>query len=264
MDPLFAAAHNRGYHDINVDWVFGGPGALEFFFVNQYGVSGDISTELDSILRQPNALRITCAGESVAEIVGRAAVHITDEAGKVNVNAAGGHVFNHETGTLERALNQGVSSFEYETRVLPGIGITLAPGMWGMRTGAADGALPSLVGLDPPSYLHDVSLPGYGLVDDNANALLLAFSGRDDSGSGYIDDGLRVPRLSQASRAEWIAGGALSARASWELQEFLPAFNRLGRFEGIDEPSELRLYNPWRNLFAEKVDGYEYGVFGDN
>ncbi|HDP36225.1 MAG TPA: hypothetical protein ENN29_14100, partial [Candidatus Hydrogenedentes bacterium] len=273
-DPTFVGAHHRGYHDINVDAVFDGPDKIQIFYMNQNGVAQPVSNALRDILRAPNALRITCSGEPVSEIVGRAAVHITDEAGKANVNVGGGFVHTlgdegeGETGGVERALNMGVTPFEYETRLLPKIGILRAPELWGMRTGAAEGEFELFTAV-PAEYEGDISAPGYGLVDDDGNALLLAFSGRDDSGSGLVDDGLRLPRLSPAG-LELLAGGVppinVQPLAGWELgadYNFAKSFARLGRLEGIDEPGELRLFNPWRNLVAENIGGLDYGAHGD-
>ena len=190
-DPLFLSAHNRSYHDINVNAVFGGIGNIRIFFVDQNGVARDVSAALLGILQAPNALHITCSGEPVSEITGRAAVHITDEAGKANLNTAGGFVLNDTLNNVERALNKGVSSFEYDTRVLPATGLADASHFWGMRTGAQENNYDLFTCLDS-DYTNDISFPGYGLVDDNGNALLLSMTGRDDSGLGIVDAGLRL------------------------------------------------------------------------
>ncbi len=276
QDALFAAANHRAYHDINVDAAFGGPDNLEFFFVNQNGDTGTISPALDRILRRPNALRITCSGEPVSEIVGRAAIHIADEAGKANINTAGGYVhvryFDDSDGVFkyrfQRALHQGVSSFEYETRILPYIGVERAPDLWGMRTGALqiNGFEPNPTGAQ---YDRDAAHPGYGRVDDNGNALLLALSGRDDSGSELIDDGLHLPRITpnpatltaiqEFVRTETIPSFT-NLLADMEFREWLPYWSQHGRFEGIDEPQELRLFNPLRNLVAEFDTDFDYDI----
>ncbi len=265
---------------------------------------------------------ISITGEPVCDIVGRAAIQVVDESSKVNMNAAGGHVYRQDydaTATagltpvqrgehIQRAFNQGASTFEYETRALPDMGVDRAADLWGMLTGA--GWM-----LDPPTgakwdyrtlavdhlvapavnipyaplqpYAYDISLPGYGRVDDNMNSLLLAFNGRADAGTQHPDQGLWAPPLGPLAQnvltgtlalpTSWHSDTAQQAIARAELQGYpypfadaLPLkatyaevaktvgkpsfhdyYNLLGMLEGIDDPSELRQAAPLRNLIAE-------------
>nr|HPO16537.1 lamin tail domain-containing protein [Candidatus Hydrogenedentota bacterium] len=162
-------------------------------------------------------------------------------------------------GWLVRALNEGATPYEYETRMLPDIGVVLSARMWGLLTGSPQGMVfpPYVSGAtgmpaqevflgdmadqfclyDPPNYnyAYDVCLPGYGRVDDNANALLLCFNGRDDDGDGMIDEGVN------------------------------PAYPEyLGLFEGIDEPGEMQRLAALRNFLAEQdATNNEYFGNGD-
>ena len=201
--------------------------------------------------------RVKSAGEPVSEIVGRAAILINDEASKVNVNIAGGHtldlaaVIEDNLSALQAgerpdywtpATASALSTSQYCTRVLPDFGVERSRKLWNLLTGAPYGSLaipplpqngdayPPTIGnladLGPtvPSgeYVMDALSPGYGLVDDNANSLMLAMNGIDDDGDGMIDEGVN------------------------------PAYPEyLGLFEGVDDPGELQRLNPYRNLVAE-------------
>lgn len=302
-DPLFAGAKVRGYTEINAETVLGFDN-LTFFlrdfqspFPNDKEITGVISVQIgqDAAIRQLNpaelarSIKITHSGEPVCELVGRAAILIRDEASKVNLNVAGGHSYTGNPDTpMRRALGEGATPHEYETRVLPQVQFTRASKMWGVLTGSPAGAvLPvstaqadylGAPGEDPARatrlgpYYWDLSFPGYGRVDDNANALILAFSGRDDSGSGLIDEGLFLPDLSPE------ADGVLDGVISWtdvpvnrrdavlrELSLFKLYFDRLGLLEGIDEPAELQRFRPRRNLLAERdgIDNDLNGVAGE-
>ena len=197
-----------------------------------------------------NDTRMASSGEPVCEVIGRVAVLVTDEASKVNLNAAGGRSFNKkflyppldEPGphaALARSLNEGVGPYEYDTRVLPGIGPAYSDHLWSLLTGAQGGmgfvsgfGYDGLVPGDPAgdgsrqehySYAYDLSLPGYGFVDDNGDAIWLAMNGLDDDGDGIVDEG------------------------------FNPLYPELfGQFEGVDEPGELQRYRPLRNKIAEE------------
>jgi len=268
---------------------------------------------------------ISLTGEPVCDVVGRAAIQVVDESSKVNMNAAGGHIyrddidFNADTTAgqhIERAMNQGASTFEYETRALPEVGRAESSYFWSMLTGAGymvpnyDGtrweywplsvegkiqaatAIPYLPPADAGSigYAYDVSLPGYGRVDDNMNSLLLAFNGRADAGNAHPDQGLWVPPLSPLSQATLESGTSykslaqpLQDRVKGELDGistsgnypevnrvlrnsgFAAYFDLLGMMEGIDEPGELRHAVPLRNKLAEN-DAVVTGtnVPGDN
>jgi hypothetical protein len=176
--------------------------------------------------------RVKSTGEPVSEIVGRAAILINDEASKVNVNIAGGHTLDLAAviaGGAATAVDAGTnpdywmpatasaqSTSQYCTRVLPQIGVTLSRRLWNLRMGAPNGLETD------PEYVMDAMTPGYGLVDDNANALQLAMNGIDDNGNGMIDEGVN------------------------------PAYPEyLGLFEGVDEPDEFQRLNPYRDLVAE-------------
>jgi hypothetical protein len=197
--------------------------------------------------------RVKSTGEPVSEIVGRAAILINDEASKVNVNVAGGNTL--EIPEITKPGNSGptdvagagahrdywtpatasaASTSQYCTRVLPQTGasdpdsVGRARKLWNLRMGAPNGGLEvrpadgsALVPLEA-EYIMDAFQPGYGLVDDNANSLMLAMNGIDDDGDGMIDEGVN------------------------------PAYPEyLGLFEGVDEPDEFQRLNPYRNLVAE-------------
>jgi hypothetical protein len=203
-------------------------------------------------------LRITAAGEPVCDLAGRFAVLITDEASKVDLNATGAYTHDDYWGwdgevwswpdptapAIRRSIAAGSTPFEYETRVMDGrnfarsIGLAKANHLWSLRAGAHDGiglgsdpGVSQFYPLDPadsPSDMLDldIGLPGYGWADDNGNALSLTMNGLDDDGDGLVDEGLnpQYPEL-------------------------------LGRvFEGIDEPKELQLHRPLRNM-ATETDG---------
>ncbi|HOJ69862.1 MAG TPA: hypothetical protein PLH06_13795, partial [Candidatus Hydrogenedentes bacterium] len=145
-------------------------------------------------------LYVACSGEPVCDIIGRVAVRITDEASKVNLNTAGGFRYGVDyTGTptpyLARAFGQGVTPYEYEFRMMPGMGVDLAERLWGWRTGSgrwiSENNVDTSLSLDTVTYLSDWDLvaPGYGRVDDNVNSVVLAFNWRDDNGDGILDTG---------------------------------------------------------------------------
>lgn len=196
-----------------------------------------------------DAVRIKSTGEPVCELIGRAAILITDEASRVNLNVAGGQTLDvpevattvNDGAPLHRtiepeddddlrevwtaALGAGVSTSEYATELLPEVGVHRALYLWHLLTGAPNGFASFDNGNQvriAADYVPDVLLPGYGFVDDNGNALRLATNGIDDDGDGMVDEGVNPD---------------------------YPAL--LGYFEGVDEPQELAQV-PLRNLIAEK------------
>lgn len=277
------------YHPINVDRVLqNGRNSLNFFIMDQTGSL--VNQTIDPAILA--TLVITCSGEAVSEIVGRYAVHITDEAAKANLNVAGGHVKKEQYEgkdkppiELVRSLNEGITPFEYDTRLLPSIGSIVTPQLWTMRTGAEPPRYSYASGDLPIRYENDATSPGYGSVDDNGNALLLALSGRDDNGNGTIDDGLYVPTITSSTELmlqEGYSGTSqedrrrilfdlklnqdiFNSRSDEELRklDIWPKLTYpLGAFEGVDEPSELRLYNPLKNYMAE-ADNNPSGQYSD-
>lgn len=198
----------------------------------------------EEVTLNPSAVVLGVAPEPVCEIIGRMAVRISDESAKVNLNAAGAHVYgsgwamglddttedgSNRSNRTVRALGQGLSPLEYETRALPEFGVQRASEAWNMLMGAGvkvpsptNPNLWDFSALNPdhtnrnalPQYLRpyvfDISLPGYGRADDNVNSLLLAFSGRDDNASGLADSGLYLPPVSALSRRV-LAGTPLSS-----------------------------------------------------
>lgn len=296
-EDRFATARNESYNDINLESILG-VGNLTFGPSHWWG-----SLDVDDRAILQRAVRITHSGEPVCEIVGRAAVHIVDEASKVNLNVAGAYSYNdgfldktwnpltdsytREDGLVARALNQGISPAEYETRILPETGIVTSAALWGKRMGAPNGImLPTWAasqtkflnsaassadeydrmsadliapgfGVVPTTYAFDVSLPGYGRVDDNGNALLLAMNGIDDDGDGLIDEGLRLPDISEAAlfEAKQVLFGLITLADITpvnepEVFEWLQYATRLGTLEGIDEPGEYQMFSPLRNAIA--------------
>ncbi|NLN93262.1 MAG: lamin tail domain-containing protein [Candidatus Hydrogenedens sp.] len=251
--PVFAGAHNRGYHDISVDAALGGPDALKFFVMS--GQPKEIVNDNDPIrriFRQRNAIHITCSGEPVSEIIGRYAVHIDDESGKVDLNTAGAYMQDPDTGAEKRSLHLGRTTFEYDSRLLPKMGEGFIRQFWHFRTSD-----PSVSG----DYFGDGLRPGYGMVDDNGNALLLALSGWDEDGRRIDRVGLHLPKTSDFALSEMANSGTSPlppglARVEDNGLRFRERVALLGHFEGIDEPSELQLYNPLKTdrLFLRKED----------
>ncbi|MBN2311741.1 MAG: hypothetical protein JXR94_22370 [Candidatus Hydrogenedentes bacterium] len=186
-------------------------------------------------------LVFTATGEPVCELAGRVAVYIRDESDKANLNAAGGLTWRDDWfldpqsahPSLMRAIASGATGFEYDLRTVDGdtvgLGEVLAPRLWGLRMGGPDGlGCATDAGFDMSDAAFnalefDLALPGYGLVDDNGNALALTLDGVDNDGDGLIDEGLN------------------------------PAYPDLigHTLEGIDEPAEFQLHRPFRNLLAE-------------
>lgn len=289
-----------GFHDIKLNAILEtSPAAnLSFFCVTQTGTTqslpytavanyfGDINNTPPESQANFQWLRLACSGEPISEITGRYALNITDEAGKANLNAGGGYTNASPEAfmtarqsnpdleyLLERATNDGISSFEYETRLLPKFGISRPRSLWGMRTGFDASSYDTAF---EPEFNRDGGMPGYGFVDDNGNALLLSLSGRDFSGDGWIDGGLNVPRISlnydtQDNISKYFINNEgldtlfnddTSPLGRIEFNQFLDSYLRLGRFQGIDEPGELQLFNPLRNAFAEAVLG-EPGRYSD-
>ena len=186
-------------------------------------------------------VEIWCTGEPVSELFGRIAVLIRDEASKVNINVANAYSYDENPGDptrpMQRALSDGVGPHEYDLRVLPSIGLRKANSIFSWRMGAPDGdgfwaptdnpedvpdlvppsaAIPPEEVLEYPGY--DISVPGLGRADDNANAFWLAMNGIDDDGDGRVDEGINPAHI-----------------------------NYLGCFEGIDEPQEYQLAHLYPN-----------------
>ena len=289
-----------------------------------------VNTDLLPFLRY--RLHVTHTGEPVCDLVGRAAILIKDEQSKINPNAAGGHAYREQfasslsprglDGAIFRAMDEGATPYEYETRVIPDTGLALSTRMWGYLNGAPEGitfpadsaeqTTPSGAqlwlnygdspgGIQPTAvsygdYFSDVSFPGYGRVDDNANALVLGLNGVNDDGDFDIDtawfdsvgfntplrdEGLRLPRIStvaadvltgglgldQPTLEDYYGRGAIIGTGGFQpavetvpiftevasevAGDFVPYFLRLGLLEGIDEPGELQLGRPLRDLLAE-------------
>ncbi len=174
---------------------------------------------------------VSLTGEPVCDLIGRAAIQVVDESSKVNMNAAGAHIYRDDLDIkgnatagehIQRALNQGASTFEYETRALPTVGVNTSANLWGMLTGAGwmldpptgsrwdYGTLSPDHLIDAPTavphppllaYAYDISLPGYGRVDDNMNSFMIAFNGRADAGGARPDQGLWTPPLGPLAAA---------------------------------------------------------------
>ncbi|MCF6285879.1 MAG: hypothetical protein L3K26_11880, partial [Candidatus Hydrogenedentes bacterium] len=229
-EQRFEAARLKAYEEINVGTALG---ALDFTpntstFYSE--VTGNIET-FDYDLELPALVRITHSGEPVCELVGRAAILPRDESSKMNVNVAGAHTLEPVVGGDIRALGEGGGPSEIDTRVLPAIGVGRAFDLWAQRTGTPPG---NPLGWDPSvnlTYFSDRIYPGYGRVDDNANILLTLLNGKDDDGDGLIDEGLRLPALSDPLYDAYYA--------------------ELGAFEGVDEAAELQRYRALPNLQAE-------------
>ncbi len=219
----------------------------------------------------------TCAGEVVCVVAGRVAVQIVDEASKFNLNTTGAiatalELDPNDTTRPQDNLrlvpphNEGIHAGELDPRVLPGIGVQRGLDFAVERTGEHRDAggrgkpqnftQPGNSGLLNPNdqndsdengtfdntaeagYAYDTYFPGFGMTDDNANALQLQFNGIDDDGDGayYLND-------NRDNDGDGFFDEPDEAR-----------FGIDEPFEGIDEPQELQLYRPLRNRLAE-LDG---------
>ncbi|MBI1320877.1 MAG: hypothetical protein GC168_18280 [Candidatus Hydrogenedens sp.] len=255
------------------------------------GLPGTVITALE------NSIRVTHSGEPVCTLVGRAAIRIADEASKVNLNVAGAERYDifkdpDRESLMSPALGGGLSPAEYDLRVIPGFDVALASKIAGYRAGAPAGMhLPrdtdaqvnteyfgvvTTDGSYNPAqeeavypYRFDISLPGYGRVDDNGNALLSAIDRVDNDGDGITDGGLlplgpeRWPTSFDevAAYKDFLSGNASSVTElalgtangfTDPLQlRFAQYYFRLGQFEGIDEPDEYQRFSPLANALAE-------------
>jgi hypothetical protein len=300
VNTFYTNAHERGYVEINVDAYVrddGTPGGSIGIVPNITPTPG--LTNGTSFLQLPNALRVTLSGEPVCELVGRAAVHIADESAKINANVAHALTYRDQPfngagsggfaeGLLQRALSSGNGPAEIDLRVLPGIGTARAQRITAARYGGPGGLSISsdlgiadiLDGGDPlTDFYYDLSLPGYGRVDDNANSLLLGLDRRNSNGDQYgggfglQDEGTYLPRLSALATNALVAGGfdtLSTAEQDLVLDElrttrFEDYYRRLGVFEGIDEPEEFRRFRGLRNFIAERntLDNDSDGIVGE-
>ncbi len=204
------------------------------------------SQDYDTLHSRLNTLRQMHAAawiyaEPMCEIVGRMAIHVTDEASKPNMNVAGARYFESldgSTNPMRVAINQGLAPHEYDLRTLPGIGVAIGDRLWNFRMGAPGGngfgtgawANQATPGGNPLDY--DISLPGYGRVDDSGSLLYMLLDGLDNNADGLIDTGLR------------------------------PVDGRYPAFEGMDDPFEYRLFEPLRNRLAERDGADNDAAYG--
>ncbi|HEX72176.1 MAG TPA: hypothetical protein ENN65_02560, partial [Candidatus Hydrogenedentes bacterium] len=254
---LFSDQIAAAYTDININSAMGGYGALQYqpasilwSFREENGSVID-RREIPTAVLLGNSLRITHSGEPVCELAGRAAILIIDEASKVNLNIAGAHVWAPydtdgnptTTPSLWRALGDGAGPWEYETRMMPQLGPIRAKNLWGLLMGSPDGRAFGDAPVAGMPYQYDVSLPGYGRVDDSGTALLAALTGAPNY--------LRLPNPDPNR----------DRRDPDQIYREL-LIDPLGLFKGIDDPQELRRFNPRRNLIAERdgVDNNNSGV----
>lgn len=230
-------------------------------------------------------IRITHSGEPTCDLVGRAAITISDEAGKINLNVAGARTFNpfasDEINVMQPAFNEGTGPHEYDLLTLPIMAapvqgmVNLADLIAGYRTGGPRGlSIPQLAPGDLSGeaiinnqpveldYRLDAALPGLGRVDDNGDALLRAIDGIDNDGNGIRDEGFISPedlpanfdevidfregRIHLVENSEDTPGFTDPAQLAFAKKWF-----RLGSFEGVDEPTERQLFSPLRNPQAE-------------
>lgn len=226
--------------------------------------------------------------EPLSEIVGRAAILIRDEASKVNINAAGAH--SHIPGKtvdnlgnveipLQLALSDGASPAEYNLSVLPNVGPLRADRLWTTRMGApyggaaalasTDRTLPAGFFLDPlaisdPLQLaltYDVSLPGYGIVDDDGNILQMLLNGLDDDGDSvfYMNDGIDNDLDGVIDNFEERFAGIDEGFTLWDYDG--DGDTEFATPEGLDDPGEFQRFRPFRHRIAETDSGF--GVLPD-
>jgi len=246
---------------------------------------------------------IAARGEPVCAIAGRVAVLITDESSKVNIDIAGALSPNEHFDATEtaidvtrptrRALSQAVGTHEYDLRVLPSIGVQKSGRMWNYRMGIPNGQGfgPDLGTSDKvPDALfpehYDISVPGYGGVDDNMSSLWMAVNGLDDDGDAevyqndLIDNNLNNAILTTNGLdddgdgfVDEIDEGVDEPGEGIEVgvDEGLRPFDYDGdgdntnddlspeyaNFEGTDEPGEFQMYRPLRNVVLERTVGDE-------
>ena len=210
---------------------------------------------------------VTSTGEPVSDIVGRIAVHITDESSKLDLNTAHAMVRREapdadsaspsglaqdNEGPIQRSLADGIGPGELDLRPLPDLGIALSSHIAALRGGAPDGiglsvnyiqstsrlSLYSAADAEEAISYYDLTMPGYGLSDDNGDAFWLAFNGLDDDGNGFVDDGLYPYDYDGDDTVEY------------------------GWLEGIDDPFEMQMFRPLRNAVFENdgEDNDENGV----
>lgn len=300
----YAAQINKSYEDISRRvWYDAANGPAIVGVVEQTGNSwtdllDNAPPQRDNLLSR---LRVTHSGEPVCDIAGRAAITISDEAGKVNLNVAGDQTLEPFPGPnppaqadlprnyIRQAFGEGNSPREYDLRTLPDFDVALSSKIAGYRTGGVGGVhlpidaseqAPIPPGTRPPTqiitfadprlgpgvfdYAWDVSLPGYGRVDDNGTALLDTVGGRDVDGNGLAGEGLLRPDEIPASfeqvrdfRSGNIemrldpTGADTSAFSDPAQFAFAQKWFRLGSFAGIDEPAERQIFTPLRNELAE-------------
>lgn len=253
---LYITQRAASYTDINILTAMGGYGLLQYeptrivwAFKRELDGTINILQEITTADLLGNSVRITHSGEPVCELAGRAAIYIADEASKVNLNIAGAHVYSpvdadgDAVPSLWRALGDGAGTWEYETRMLPQLGVIRARNLWGLLMGSPDGRALNDAPLPEIPYRYDASLPGYGRVDDNGMALLAALTGAPNY--------LRIPNT-DSNR---------DPRDPDQLYEEL-RLDPFGLHKGIDDPQELRRFNPRRNLIAERdgADNNNSGV----
>ena len=273
--------------------------------------------EIDPTYLVPNGnpiYRICTTGEPMCELAGRAAILIRDEASKVNMNAAGAHYLDAislieaglQPGDMiqnfgfdidepanfmqfwKPAFSSGASTNEYLTWLLPRVGPGRSLKIWNLLAGAPNGSMAvgdDLRDLMNPLFFYDVTLPGYGFVDDNANALLLAMNGIDDNGNGLIDEGTNPgtnltpdqidAAWAYAQRAKWFPETdppytppadvyvELNQSAAGIAARVYEIFIHFGILEGVDEPGEFQYNYPVRNKVAEAQRNASIGDYGD-
>jgi hypothetical protein len=115
-------------------------------------------------------------------------------------------------------------------------------------------------------YYYDVSLPGYGRVDDNANAFLMAFDGIDNDGDSlyYQTDGIDNDKNGDVDEpGEGALVGTDEGFIHWDLDGD-GVMDDLPGLEGIDEPSELQRFRPYRHFIAEQESGLDNLLFDED
>lgn len=268
---------------------------------------------LEAVIDKGFELRIL--GETTSDIVGRAAIYITDESSKVNINEAGALTFiQHKTENagsliapdlrdlsptpLFTSTLTGQSANQYDIKVLDGIGHALGERIALRRTGApaggfalssldlelatlypvdttyADVTFPFSTATSPLSpdfaqtagfadmeqFVYDVSLPGYGFMDDDGSALWMATNGIDDDGDAfwYQTDGIDNDINGEADEAgEGKLVGTDEGLIPYDYTG--DGIREYATLEGIDEPNEFQHFRPYRNVAAENDLGPDDG-----
>jgi len=231
---------------------------------------------------ESSKVNLNAAGAHTLDL---AKIKLLDDPGSYNFQIARDELYQYgatvddaaQFGFTLPALFSGPSAMNYCTQLLPDTGNARSKYLWNLLTGVPQGwlqndgdflTLSEGAGNTDPFrglYYTDALLPGYGMADDNANALLLSLNGIDDDGDGLVDEGVNDGTsltdeqidnaITFAQRSKWfnIPNNNIVFKYGYSRAQLAQAVYSLhiGLFEGVDEPGELQQHHPQRNLIAE-------------